>query len=173
MVVVVDTVSATPLRPRTRKGEPPDALSPPIRTGFACAREFARLCDTRQIVKETASSPCARGGLPRTSASAGQEARTFMIMGTPAPALPSATSSRHAGRARCAEPDTSRSHFKLGLAHIVITRWTGTTCDGGAAHFARNIGAIRARCPPTTIEILTPDFLRKEGAARSRGGGET
>ena len=36
--------------------------------------------------------------------------------------------------------------------------------DGGAEHFAQTIRAIRARCPATTIEILTPDFLRKEGA---------
>ena len=36
--------------------------------------------------------------------------------------------------------------------------------DGGAAHFAAVIAAIRARCPNTTIEVLTPDFLRKQGA---------
>ncbi len=37
--------------------------------------------------------------------------------------------------------------------------------DGGAEHFAQVIAAIRARSPGTTIEVLTPDFLRKEGAA--------
>jgi len=37
--------------------------------------------------------------------------------------------------------------------------------DGGAAHFAAVIGAVRARCPAVTIEVLTPDFLRKDGAA--------
>ncbi len=36
--------------------------------------------------------------------------------------------------------------------------------DGGAEHFAEVIRAIRARCPQTTIEVLTPDFLRKDGA---------
>jgi len=36
--------------------------------------------------------------------------------------------------------------------------------DGGAEHFAQTIRAIRARAPLTTIEVLTPDFLRKEGA---------
>jgi len=39
--------------------------------------------------------------------------------------------------------------------------------DGGAAHFAAVIRAIRARRPATTIEVLTPDFLRKEGAAET------
>jgi lipoic acid synthetase len=37
--------------------------------------------------------------------------------------------------------------------------------DGGAAHFAAVIRAIRSRCHKTTIEVLTPDFLRKDGAA--------
>jgi lipoic acid synthetase len=36
--------------------------------------------------------------------------------------------------------------------------------DGGAEHFARTIRALRERSPQTTIEILTPDFLRKPGA---------
>src|SRR5207247_3944264 len=35
---------------------------------------------------------------------------------------------------------------------------------GGASHFAQTIGAIRKNAPHTTIEVLTPDFLRKEGA---------
>jgi lipoyl synthase len=38
--------------------------------------------------------------------------------------------------------------------------------DGGAEHFAATIRAIRARTPATTIEVLTPDFLRKDGAAK-------
>src|SRR5260221_9728010 len=55
--------------------------------------------------------------------------------------------------------------FKLGLAHIVITSVDrDDLADGGAEHFAQTIRAIRARCPSTTIEILTPDFLRKDGA---------
>jgi lipoic acid synthetase len=54
---------------------------------------------------------------------------------------------------------------KLGLAHVVITSVDrDDLADGGAAHFAAVIGAIRARCEATTIEILTPDFLRKPGA---------
>lgn len=53
----------------------------------------------------------------------------------------------------------------LGLAHVVVTSVDRDDLpDGGAAHFARVICAIRARSPGTTIEVLTPDFLRKEGA---------
>jgi lipoic acid synthetase len=54
---------------------------------------------------------------------------------------------------------------KLGLAHVVITSVDrDDLADGGAQHFADVIRAIRAHSPATTIEVLTPDFLRKEGA---------
>jgi len=54
---------------------------------------------------------------------------------------------------------------KLGLNHVVITSVDrDDLADGGAEHFAGTIRAIRAATPSTTIEVLTPDFLRKEGA---------
>jgi len=54
----------------------------------------------------------------------------------------------------------------LGLSHIVVTSVDRDDLpDGGAAHFAATIRAIRAAAPATTIEVLTPDFLRKAGAA--------
>ena len=57
---------------------------------------------------------------------------------------------------------------KLGLSHVVITSVDRDDLDdGGAAHFAQTIRAIRARTPATTIEVLTPDFLRKEGAVET------
>ena len=53
----------------------------------------------------------------------------------------------------------------LGLSHIVVTSVDRDDLeDGGAGHFARTISAIRGAAPATTIEVLTPDFLRKEGA---------
>ena len=53
----------------------------------------------------------------------------------------------------------------LGLRHVVITSVDRDDMeDGGAAHFAAVIIAIRNAAPATTIEILTPDFLRKPGA---------
>jgi lipoic acid synthetase len=55
---------------------------------------------------------------------------------------------------------------KMGLAHVVITSVDrDDLADGGAAHFAAVVRAIRASAPATTIEILTPDFLRKPVAA--------
>ncbi|HVZ08848.1 lipoyl synthase [Rhodopila sp.] len=54
---------------------------------------------------------------------------------------------------------------RLGLRHVVITSVDRDDLpDGGAAHFAAVIQAIRAAAPDTTVEILTPDFLRKPGA---------
>jgi lipoyl synthase len=54
---------------------------------------------------------------------------------------------------------------KLGLEHVVITSVDRDDLpDGGAAHFARVIQRLREEAPGTTIEILTPDFLRKQGA---------
>jgi lipoic acid synthetase len=57
---------------------------------------------------------------------------------------------------------------KLGLAHVVITSVDRDDLpDGGAEHFARTIRAIRTRNAATTIEVLTPDFLRKAGAVET------
>ena len=54
---------------------------------------------------------------------------------------------------------------KLGLAHVVVTSVDRDDLkDGGAEHFAQVIRAIRKAAPDTTIEVLTPDFLRKPGA---------
>lgn len=54
---------------------------------------------------------------------------------------------------------------ELGLKHIVITSVDRDDLeDGGAAHFAETITRIRALTPETTIEVLTPDFLKKPKA---------
>ncbi len=57
---------------------------------------------------------------------------------------------------------------RLGLRHVVVTSVDrDDLADGGAGHFAAVIGAIRAAAPDTTIEVLTPDFLRKPGATQT------
>ncbi len=54
---------------------------------------------------------------------------------------------------------------KLGLNHIVVTSVDrDDLADGGASQFVHTILAIRASAPSTTIEVLTPDFLKKNGA---------
>src|SRR5918997_401502 len=55
---------------------------------------------------------------------------------------------------------------KLGLRHVVVTSVDrDDLADGGAAHFAATIRAIRAAAPGTTVEVLTPDFLRRPPGA--------
>jgi lipoyl synthase len=68
------------------------------------------------------------------------------------------------------DPDEPRrvgeATAKLDLSHVVVTSVDRDDLDdGGAQHFVETIAAIRAATPTTTIEILTPDFLRKPGAA--------
>ena len=64
------------------------------------------------------------------------------------------------------EPDhVGQAIAGLGLEHVVVTSVDRDDLeDGGAEHFVRTIRAIRAQAPGTTIEVLTPDFLRKPGA---------
>ena len=66
------------------------------------------------------------------------------------------------------EPERVASALaQLGLQHVVITSVDRDDLeDGGAQHFARTIQAIRRVSPDTTIEVLTPDFLRKGEAWR-------
>src|SRR5450631_2919620 len=171
MVVVVDTVSATPLRPRhPEKVNRPDALSPPkpdwIRVRAPNSRGYA---DTRQIVKENGLvTVCEEAGCPNIGECWDKKHATFMIMGdtctracafcnvkTGMPGALDANEPAHVGEATA----------KLGLKHIVVTSVDrDDLIDGGAQHFAETIRAIRTHAQSTTIEILTPDFLRKEGA---------
>jgi lipoic acid synthetase len=64
------------------------------------------------------------------------------------------------------EPENlAQAVAELGLNHMVITSVDRDDLpDGGAEHFAQCIAAIRRTTPSTTIEILTPDFMRKDGA---------
>ena len=64
------------------------------------------------------------------------------------------------------EPENlAQAVSKLGLKHVVITSVDRDDLpDGGANHFVQCIEKIRATSPGTTIEILTPDFLKKDGA---------
>src|SRR6202161_1891934 len=172
MVVVVDTVSATPLRPRhPEKVNRPDALSPPkpdwIRVRAPNTRGYV---DTCRIVKENGLvTVCEEAGCPNIGECWDKKHATFMIMGdtcTRACAFCNVKTGMP-GALDPAEPEhVAEATSKLGLAHVVITSVDRDDLDdGGAAHFAAVIRAIRARCPQTTIEVLTPDFLRKAGAA--------
>src|SRR5213079_1806099 len=172
MVVLIDTVSPPPVRPRhPEKVNRPDALSPPkpdwIRVRAPNTRGYA---DTRKIVKENGLvTVCEEAGCPNIGECWDKKHATFMIMGdtcTRACAFCNVKTGMP-NALDAAEPEhVALAVQKLGLNHVVITSVDRDDLDdGGAAHFAQVIRAIRAATPNTTIEVLTPDFLRKDGAA--------
>lgn len=57
---------------------------------------------------------------------------------------------------------------RMGLRHAVITSVTrDDLADGGAAHFARTVRAVKELNPQTTVEVLTPDFQGDPGSVRT------
>ena len=124
---------------------------------------------TRAIVRQHGLvTVCEEAGCPNIGECWEKKHATFMIMGdicTRACAfcnirtgLPDALDANEPAR-------IGDAVAQLGLSHVVITSVDrDDLADGGAAHFAAVILAIRAAAPATTIEILTPDFLRKPGA---------
>jgi lipoyl synthase len=124
---------------------------------------------TRNIVKEHGLvTVCEEAGCPNIGECWEKKHATFMIMGDTCTRA-CAFCNVKTGLPRALDPSeparVAEAVRKLGLAHAVITSVDRDDLgDGGAAHFAAVIAAIRAACPTTTVEVLTPDFLRKQGA---------
>jgi lipoic acid synthetase len=172
MAVVIDTLlgkSDPPRHPeKAHRPDQPSLRKPdwirvkaPVSPGYV---------ETARIVRANGlHTVCEEAGCPNIGECWEKKHATFMIMGdtctracafcnvkTGLPGALDATEPEHVAEATA----------KLGLSHIVITSVDrDDLADGGAGHFAAVIKAIRARCPQTTIEVLTPDFLRKDGAA--------
>jgi lipoyl synthase len=129
----------------------------------------AAYMETRRIVREHGlNTVCEEAGCPNIGECWTKRHATMMIMGdtcTRACAFCNVKTGLP-GPLDPAEPEkVAEAVQKLGLGHVVITSVDRDDLpDGGGEHFARVIGAIRARTPSTTIEILTPDFLKKPGA---------
>ena len=137
-----------------------------IRVKAPVSAEYA---ETKRIVREHGlHTVCEEAGCPNIGECWQKRHATMMIMGgicTRACAFCNVATGLP-GPLDTGEPDrVAAAVAQLGLAHVVITSVDcDDLADGGAAHFAAVICAIRARCPATTIEVLTPDFLRKDGA---------
>jgi lipoic acid synthetase len=169
MVTLID--NATTMRPRhPEKAHRPDSevLRKPdwIRVRAPGSPVYN---ETRQIVRENnLVTVCEEAGCPNIGECWSKKHATMMIMGetcTRACAFCNVATGLP-GPLDPEEPEhVATAVEKLGLAHVVITSVDRDDLpDGGAEHFARVVRAIRARTPSTTIEILTPDFLRKPGA---------
>jgi lipoyl synthase len=111
---------------------------------------------------------CEEAGCPNIGECWEKRHATFMIMGDTCTRACAFCKVR-TGLPRAldaSEPDNvAAAVAELGLEHVVITSVDrDDLADGGAEHFARAISAVRAKAPAATIEVLTPDFLRKDGA---------
>ncbi|MGR3551558.1 lipoyl synthase [Pseudooceanicola sp.] len=122
--------------------------------------------ETRQILRENKlSTVCEEAGCPNVGECWSQGHATMMIMGevcTRACTFCNIATGRPPESLDAFEPGrVADAVQKLGLNHVVITSVDRDDVeDGGAEHFAQTIRAIRHRAPGTTIEILTPDFIR-------------
>jgi lipoyl synthase len=125
--------------------------------------------ETKEIVKANKLvTVCEEAGCPNIGECWEKKHATFMIMGDTCTRA-CAFCNVKTGVPEPLDHDEPRkvaeAVAKLGLEHVVITSVDRDDLkDGGAEHFAQVIRAIRAASPGTTIEILTPDFLRKPGA---------
>lgn len=174
MAKIIDTVS-TPARnadyrhpekrnrPDTPVQRKPDwiRVKAPVSEGFS---------ETRAIVKEhNLVTVCEEAGCPNVGECWQQKHATMMIMGDTCTRACSFCNVR-TGRPAPLDADEPRrvadAVAKMGLKHVVITSVDRDDLDdGGAQHIADTVQAIRASAPSSTIEILTPDFLRKGEAA--------
>jgi lipoic acid synthetase len=125
--------------------------------------------ETRALMRDKKLvTVCEEAACPNIGECWSQRHATMMIMGeicTRACAFCNVSTGMPAALDATEPQRVAEAVATLGLRHVVITSVDrDDVADGGAAHFAAVIGAIRAAAPGTTIEILTPDFLRKPGA---------
>jgi lipoic acid synthetase len=170
MAVVLDLVNSPHPRHPEKAHRPDSAEQPkkpdwirvkaPVSKGYAETQALMRANNLHTV--------CEEAGCPNIGECWEKKHATFMIMGdtctracafcnvkTGLPSALDAGEPEHVGQATA----------KLGLSHIVVTSVDrDDLADGGAGHFAQTIRAIRLHAPGTTIEVLTPDFLRKDGA---------
>jgi lipoic acid synthetase len=168
MTVVLDANSRVRHPEKAHRPDAPVLRKPDwIRVKAPVSRGYE---ETRAIMRANGlHTVCEEAGCPNIGECWDKKHATFMLMGdtcTRACAFCNVKTGLP-GPLDEAEPErVAEATAKLGLKHVVVTSVDRDDLDdGGAAHFAAVIRAIRTRCPSTTIEVLTPDFLRKDGAA--------
>ena len=171
MVNVLDTRRGNTGRPRhpEKAGRPlsaivakPDWLR--VKAPGSAAHE-----QTRTIVRgHGLVTVCEEAGCPNIGSCWEQKHATFMIMGDTCTRACAFCNVRTGipGPLDATEPERlAKAVGDLGLAHVVVTSVDRDDLDdGGAEHFAAVVTALRSRSPGTTIELLVPDFLKKDGA---------
>lgn len=170
MVTVIgqSDVKARPRHPEKARLPDTPVLPKPawIRVKAPGAHDFDA---TRAVLRRNRLvTVCEEAACPNIGECWGKRHATFMIMGdtcTRACAFCNVRTGKPRALDASEPARVAAAVAALGLAHVVVTSVDrDDLADGGAAHFAATIGAIRAACPATSIEVLTPDFLRKDGA---------
>ncbi len=169
MAVVIDTLKKARPRHPEKAHRADSALLPKpdwIRVrapGPGAFGETARLVRSGGL-----HTVCEEASCPNIGECWAQKHATFLIMGDTCTRACSFCNVKTGlpGALDVDEPQkVAEATANLGLKHVVITSVDrDDLADGGAQHFALTIKATRARNPETTIEVLTPDFLRKDGA---------
>lgn len=168
MVTVLDTLKARPRHPeKAHRPDTPILRKPDwIRVRAPGSPVYN---ETKAIVRENRLvTVCEEAGCPNIGECWSKKHATFMIMGdtcTRACAfcnvktgLPDALDGEEPAK-------VADAIARMELSHAVITSVDrDDLADGGAEHFAQVIRSVRGQSPNTTIEVLTPDFLRKSGA---------
>jgi lipoyl synthase len=160
-----------PVRPRhpekAHRPDQPVARKPPwIRVKAPGSPVYSETLSLVRTLKLT--TVCEEAGCPNIGECWDKRHATFMIMGDTCTRACAFCNVRTGLPGPLDEDEPERvgdAVARLGLKHVVVTSVDRDDLDdGGAGHFARTIAAIRGAAPETTVEVLTPDFLRKEGA---------
>jgi lipoic acid synthetase len=168
MVTLIDTLKNPPRHPeKAHRPDNPVLRKPDWIRVKAPGSPVYR--ETQAIVKANGLvTVCEEAGCPNIGECWSKKHATMMIMGdtcTRACAFCNVKTGLPGALDPNEPENVAEAVEKLGLSHVVITSVDrDDLADGGARHFADVIRAIRARSPATTIEVLTPDFLRKDGA---------
>ncbi len=125
---------------------------------------------TKELVRELKlHTVCEEASCPNIGECWAQKHATFMILGgicTRACSFCNVSTGKPLPLDANEPLNVAKATAAMGLSHVVVTSVDRDDLeDGGADHFVQTIRAIREHAPATTIEILTPDFLRKPGAA--------
>ena len=161
--------SVRPLRhpeKRNRPDNPPRRKPPWIRVKAPNSPVYF---DTRSLMRRhNLHTVCEEAACPNIGECWSKRHATMMIMGdtcTRACAFCNVKTGLPGALDRDEPENVAKAVQTLGLRHVVITSVDRDDLpDGGAAHFAQVIRRVRALAPDTTIEVLTPDFLGKDGA---------
>lgn len=169
MATLIDTRGERPRHPEKEgRAETPVLRKPawirvkaPVSPGYAATRAIVR--------GKRLNTVCEEASCPNIGECWDKKHATMMIMGDTCTRA-CAFCNVKTGMPAPLDPDepanVAEAVAEMGLSHVVITSVDRDDLeDGGARHFADVVRAIRAGAPQATIEILTPDFLRKDGAA--------